>query len=650
MPPIIAQQGASTQTSARDRAGSDPVIRRIDRYELLEQVGSGGMSVVYRGRDTALDREVAVKVLHPHLAARAESRARFSREARAVARLSHPNIVEIFDYAGDAAVESYLVTEFVCGRTLRAFAEEEGIAFPEIGALLARALAGALVHAHEAGVIHRDLKPENVLLLEAGGRRSVKLVDFGIARILAADERMTLTGALVGSPNHMAPEIIEGHEADARSDVFSLGTILYWLATGKLPFAAPNPTATLRRVIEGDQQDPREVTPLVSAELAGVVSRALQSDPALRTPSAAALRDDLDAALAASGLEDPEGELRAFLADPPAYKAALPRRLVASSLDRADAALARGETARAMKLLDRVLALEPRNATVAARLARIASRDRWRRRARRVAFYVAAAAVAATGASGALRWARSRPAAVTLPQARAPAALHPDEAALAAAPPGTPRDAPAAPAAGAGSAPTSGAAVARLERRERPAPALAVSRAAAPVRVDVHVRPYAQRALLDGVEVASGEQRVSFSFAPGSAHRIQIEHACCFPFVRDFSAGEEVPQPLELKVPLQPRPARLRVEGDPAARVYVDGKLAGTAGDSQRAPLEVAVPAGAGSPYEGPADLRLELEGRPPVRATLRLRAGADVTFAAGPTAGPARAAWPGTSDPGGER
>ena len=299
------------------------MIRRVDRYELLEEVGSGGMAVVYRGRDTALDREVAVKLLHPHLAARAESRARFSREARAVARLRHPNIVEIYDYAGDAAVESFLVTEFVHGRTLRAFAEQELRGLPEVGALLARALADALVHAHAAGVIHRDLKPENVLVLESGGPRAVKLVDFGIARIVAADERMTLTGALVGSPNHMAPEIIEGREADARSDVFSLGTILYWLATGQMPFAAANPTATLRRVIEGERDDPRQVSPLVSDPLAAVIDGALQVDPERRLPSAEALRGALDDALTTSGLADATGELEAFLRDPAEYQAAL---------------------------------------------------------------------------------------------------------------------------------------------------------------------------------------------------------------------------------------------------------------------------------------------------------------------------------------
>src|SRR6266542_4096044 len=141
-----------------------PVIRMLGRYALLEQVGSGGMAVVYRGRDTALDREVAVKLLHPHLASAPESRARFSREARAVARLAHPGIVEIYDYSGDAAVESFLVTEFVRGPTLRVFAQEVGFGFPEVAMLVGRALADALVHAHSAGVIHRDLKPENVLV------------------------------------------------------------------------------------------------------------------------------------------------------------------------------------------------------------------------------------------------------------------------------------------------------------------------------------------------------------------------------------------------------------------------------------------------------------------------------------------------------
>ena len=217
------------------------VGRHIGRYRILEQLGQGGMSVVYKGLDTTLDREVAVKVLHPHLAGRVESRKRLEREAKAVARLHHPNILEVFDYSGEAASEAFLVTEYIRGQTLRQFITDEALQPPEVAAMVVHELASALAHAHEAGILHRDLKPENVMVREDG---VLKLMDFGIAKILDRDEKMTMTGALVGSPAHMAPEIIEGEEAGAEADVFSLGTMLYLFATGKLPFVAPNTTAT----------------------------------------------------------------------------------------------------------------------------------------------------------------------------------------------------------------------------------------------------------------------------------------------------------------------------------------------------------------------------------------------------------------------
>ena len=304
------------------------------------------MAAVYRGRDTALDREVAVKLLHPHLASSAEARARFSREARAVARLSHPSILEIFDYSGDDAPEAFLVTEFIRGRTLRAYAAEVGFGYPDVALLVGRALADALVHAHSAGVIHRDLKPENVLVQEAP-RPAVKLADFGIARILASDERMTMTGALVGSPHHMAPEIIEGKEADARSDLFSLGTLLYWLATGRLPFAAANPTAILRRVLDGDYEDPRACDARVSDALAALLAQLLAVEPERRPQRAADVRDILDGQLAEVGLERPAEELTEFLADPEAYRATFADRAVRALVTRGDAALRVGARARA---------------------------------------------------------------------------------------------------------------------------------------------------------------------------------------------------------------------------------------------------------------------------------------------------------------
>jgi serine/threonine-protein kinase len=432
-----------------------------------------------------------------------------------------------------------------------------------------------------------------------------------------------MTGALVGSPNHMAPEIIEGRETDARSDIFSLGTILYWLATGSLPFAAPNPTATLRRVIEGDCQDPRTLAPAVSDELAAVIARALAVDPASRFQSAAELRQALDAVLAEAGIQDPQRELAAFLADPSAYKAAFPARLAAALSARAEEALRLGATARALKLWNRVLAVDPGNQPVLRDLARIERRARLGRALRRAGVAAGAAGALAVGLFLVLRTSPGRPptpqAAV---EARAPAAQAAPAAEPAPEPRGRPEEAGAAaagePVHPAAAAPGTGAHLARTAPRR-----------VAPVTVAIHVRPYAQRALLDGVEVAHGVQRVQVSFEPGRPHRLEILHPCCTTFVREFAADEVIPQPLELKVPLQPRPALLRVQADPEAQVFVDGKLVGTAGDSERAPIAVPVPAGGESPYEGDAEIRIETVGRPTYATTARIRAGADLTVVA---------------------
>jgi len=612
------------------------VLRKLGRYELLEQVGSGGMAIVYRGRDTALDREVAVKLLHPHLATSSESRARFSREARAVARLAHPCIVEIFDYAGDGAPEAYLVTEFVRGRNLKDFAQQVGFGYPELGLLVGRALCEALVHAHSAGVIHRDLKPENVLV-QAEPRPAVKLADFGIARILASDERMTMTGALVGSPHHMAPEIVEGREADARSDLFSLGTILYWLSTRRLPFAAGNPTAILRRAIEGDYEDPRSADPRVSSRLAGLLRRCLSVDPAERPASAAEVRDALDVILAEVGLDRPEEALHAFLGDPAAARAAFPARAVAALLGRADAALREGATARAIGLCDQILAIDPENAEVPVRL-RALSR---RRRLRRLALAAGGLAVAAAVLAGGLAAWRSRPVpapphgtAVRPSPTGEPARAEPQDRPVPTGPlasaPGEPPEAGAPPAHGP---------VTPARRPPRAPDAAAAPGAPAPpgtapgaaATLLVHVRPYAQRALLDGTEVASGAQAVRFTLAAGATHTIRLEHPCCSPYVRSLTADEAAGLG-ELRVPLDPRPARLRVEGDPATRIWVAGALVGTAGASQRAPLEVAIPPGGDSAYEAQVRITLEPPGQPPRGVPVKLRAGAEHTIAV-PTA-----------------
>src|SRR5712691_10705192 len=171
---------AARSHGARDRdTGARGGVRlQLGRYRLEEQVGQGGMAVVWRGFDTQLRRVVAVKVLHPHLHAREDVRRRFDREAQAVARLHHPHILDVYDFSGLAAEPSYLVTEFIRGRTLRDFAERTPFDPPELAVACLLPIAEALEHAHAASVVHRDLKPENVMVREDG---VVKLTDFGIA-------------------------------------------------------------------------------------------------------------------------------------------------------------------------------------------------------------------------------------------------------------------------------------------------------------------------------------------------------------------------------------------------------------------------------------------------------------------------------------
>src|SRR5580692_9057257 len=343
-----------------------------ERYRLIEEVGQGGMAVVYRAQDETLKREVAIKILHQHLAGEADSKARLEREAQAVAKLRHENILEIFDYSGTGSASSYIVTEFIDGQTLRQFLNGRPLGFAERAALICVEVCRALAHAHSLGVIHRDVKPENVMIRKDG---LIKLMDFGIAQVLDF-QRMTVTGQLLGSPAYMAPEIIEGKPLDFRTDVFSVGILLYLLATGALPFAGKNPHEVLRRISEGKFADPRSVKAGVDQALARTICRALARRPDDRYPDVALLGDELGAYLAEAGLTDVRAELRGYFADPVAYEAALPARLGAALVDSAAAHLAAGRRVKALELWNRVLAFDPHNATVNVALRRLEGRRR----------------------------------------------------------------------------------------------------------------------------------------------------------------------------------------------------------------------------------------------------------------------------------
>src|SRR5438270_5733375 len=302
----------------------DMIGRQLSRYRLLQEVGQGGMAVVYKATDTTLNREVAVKVLHPHLAGQSESRARLQREAHAVAKLRHENILEIFDYSGPDSAESYIVTEFIHGRTLKNFLVAEPQLFPEVAEMIASEVARALEHAHQFGVIHRDVKPENVMIRDDG---LIKLTDFGIAQIVDK-ERMTVTGQLLGSPAYMAPEHVEGRPLDFRTDVFAVGILTYQLASGQLPFRGKNPHEVLKRIADCKFAPAESVNRLVGKRLNRVIDKALAREPGDRFADVADLRRELVEDLADAGVDDPREELRRFFADPRGWTRTFQPRLV----------------------------------------------------------------------------------------------------------------------------------------------------------------------------------------------------------------------------------------------------------------------------------------------------------------------------------
>lgn len=368
----------------------------LDKYELLERVGQGGMAVVYRGKDLSLGREVAVKILHNHLADYQEARDRFEREARAVAKLSHENILEIFDYSGSSLDRAcYIVTEFIDGQTLKQFITSHPIAFPEIAAMMLVQVGRALASAHGAGILHRDIKPENVMIRRDG---VVKLTDFGISHMVDL-ERLTVTGQLLGSPAYMAPEHVEGRPIDYRTDVFAAGIVLYQLAVGRLPFEGKNPHEVLKRIAECSFPPARKANPHIGNQLGKILERAMAKDPAARYQAMTEMVLALEAYLADCGLEQPAAELARYFQAPAAYEVALRARLVDHLLRRGRAQLSTNRAA-ALDAFDRVLTLDPGNADVVSALDRVATR----RRAVRAAAAAAALGVIAGGWWAARLW------------------------------------------------------------------------------------------------------------------------------------------------------------------------------------------------------------------------------------------------------
>jgi tetratricopeptide (TPR) repeat protein len=259
---------------------------KIAEYEILGTLGEGGMGIVYRARDATLDREIAIKVLRP--AALAENAAeRFIREAKACSRINHPNIVTVYA-AGEDSGTPYLAMELLRGENLRSIIGRGPVPWREavewtIGIL------DALARLHAEGIVHRDLKPENIIVTEGG---TAKLMDFGIAH-MSASGTITIDGATLGTAHYMSPEQVLGKKVDARSDLFSIGSVLYELIAGEVAFPGEHPLAAMYSIEHDAPKALEETMPGLPAGLQEVLTRALEKDPDARYPDAGAFRDAL---------------------------------------------------------------------------------------------------------------------------------------------------------------------------------------------------------------------------------------------------------------------------------------------------------------------------------------------------------------------
>jgi serine/threonine-protein kinase len=362
-------------------------LKQLGRYKLIEEIGRGGMAVVYKAYDTSLNREVAIKLLHPHLISHREARERFKREAHSIANLSHPSIVEVYDYAETKDDDVFIVMALIEGITLREFLKNQKNSpmLSEGAALIAREILMALAVAHSKGIVHRDVKPENILI---GKNGNLLLSDFGIA-YLSGIGQMTVTGQILGSPTYMSPEHIEGSSVDARTDIFSVGILLYEMTVGTLPFNGNTPHQIIKRVVEGYYDHPLGCNPSIGHGVASVIVKCLQSRPELRYQTAKEAADQLDLLLKEAEINTPEKELKEFFDNPDKWNDKIKKRIIPKSLQLGKAAQKAGKYPEAMDHFNRILALDPQNENALAAVNTLSKRRQLRRAMERFGVLIA---------------------------------------------------------------------------------------------------------------------------------------------------------------------------------------------------------------------------------------------------------------------
>ena len=265
------------------------VGKRLDgRYEIMEVIGVGGMAVVYKAFDNIDHRIVAVKILKSEYLANEEFKRRFRNESKAVAVLSHPNIVKVFDVSFGDAIQ-YIVMEYIEGITLKNYITQQGIVDPREAIYFITQVLRALKHAHDKGIVHRDIKPQNILLISDG---TIKVTDFGIARI-SENATRTMTDGAIGSVHYISPEQAKGSIKDSRTDLYAVGVILYEMLTGKLPFQSDNAVSVALMQLQNDPVKPREINSSIAEGLEEIIIHAMQKNVADRYQSANEMLSDI---------------------------------------------------------------------------------------------------------------------------------------------------------------------------------------------------------------------------------------------------------------------------------------------------------------------------------------------------------------------
>src|SRR5215475_6630401 len=308
-PTAPASGGAQSPAAVSPLSASSALTGRTldQKYYLESKLGVGGMGTVYRAGRLLIGDRVAVKVLHPDRMTDPHAVERFRREARIASRLKHPNVVKVYDFGVSREGLNYQVMELAEGESLRSFVEVHGRLPETAAAEIIRQVCAALDEMHLLGIVHRDIKPENILLQTIPGGLHVKVLDFGIAALRDVKAgKLTRTGAVVGTPHYMSPEHCLGEELDGRSDIYSLGIVLFEMLTGVVPFDSPTTTAIVIKHVNDPPPPPRTLNPKISPAVESVVLRALEKRRDARPQTAGEMAREL---IAAAGSARPDSHL-----------------------------------------------------------------------------------------------------------------------------------------------------------------------------------------------------------------------------------------------------------------------------------------------------------------------------------------------------